>query len=89
MVPALVRDQIQRGPVQQEEALQLSTGEVTSEPLIRSNLVISQEIEGHSRTTYGDSRDDADPSHPAAKIILSANFGANLLQPRSWIATFG
>lgn len=41
---------------------QLRPGEVTDEPLVRGNLVISQEIEGHSRRTYDLSRPNVDPA---------------------------
>src|SRR3954471_18286791 len=52
MLPTLVRDQIQGGPIQQEEPLQLGSGEITNEPLIHDRLIIRQELNRHSRRTY-------------------------------------
>jgi len=64
VITTLVRDQIQRRPIEQEQTLQLRPREIADEPLVRGNLVISQEIEGHSRTTYDQSHPNADPPHP-------------------------
>lgn len=65
MITPLVRDQIQRRAVEQEETLQLRPRQVTDEPLVRGNLIISQEIEGHSRTTYDPSHPNVDPAQQA------------------------
>jgi hypothetical protein len=52
VLPTLGRDQIQGGPIQQEEPLQLGSGEITNEPLIHDRLIIRQELNRHSRRTY-------------------------------------
>ena len=55
MIGALVRDQIQRAAVEQEEALQLRTAQLTNEPLVRDHMIIRQELNRHCATTYVDS----------------------------------
>jgi hypothetical protein len=80
MISALVRDQIQRGAVEQEEPLQFRTAQLTDEPLVRGHLTIRQELNGHSATTYVDS---IRCGRPHAKIIPTANRCTDLPQPRT------
>jgi hypothetical protein len=46
VIGALVRDQVQRGAVEQEPALQLRTAQLTGEPLVRGHLITRQELNG-------------------------------------------
>jgi hypothetical protein len=80
VVAALVRDQVQCGAIEQEEALQLGSAQVPDEPLVCGRLVVRQELHGHSRTTYGHSPRTRSPQ---TKIVLSASFCTDVPQPRT------
>jgi hypothetical protein len=78
VIGALVRDQIQRGAVEQEETLQLRTAQLTDEPLVRGHLTSDKNSTGHSATTYVDS---LRCGRPHTKIIATANRYTDLPQP--------
>jgi hypothetical protein len=54
VITTLVRNQVQRGAVQEEVALQLRTGQFANEPRVGRSLDIGKEVDRRGRTTYTD-----------------------------------
>lgn len=80
MIGAPPRDQVAVGIIEVEEPLQLNAGQLPSEPPVRSDLLVAQELHRHASDRI------ANQETHTVKIVLTANRCSVVPQPRKGVS---